>query len=87
MIYGLPESKNDIIQVYRLPEDDINSVVHVQRLGKTPSASSSFSNQPGSRSVCRPLKVELASNKDRDWVLRNDKMLNNSLQEWSSTYS
>ena len=42
---------------------------------KTPSASSSFFNQPGSQSVCRPLKVEHASNKDRDWVLQNAKML------------
>ena len=41
---------------------------------KTPSASSSSLNQPGSQSVCRPLKVELASNKDRDLVLKN-KML------------
>ena len=61
VIYGLPKSKNDIIHVRKLLEDDINSVVQVHRFRKTPSASSS-SNQPGSRSVCCPLKVELASN-------------------------
>ena len=75
VIYGLPESKNDIIHVRKLLEDDINSVVQVHRFRKTPSALSPSYNQPRTRSVCCPLKVELASNKDRDWVLRNNKML------------
>ena len=39
VIYGLPESKNDIIHVCKLLEDDINSVVQVHRFGKTPYAS------------------------------------------------
>ena len=63
VIYGLPKSKNDIYNVRKLLENDINSVIQVHRFGKT-SASSTFSNQPGSRSVCCPIKVELASNKE-----------------------
>ena len=59
VIYGLPESKNDIIHVRRLLEDDINSVVQVHRFGKTPSASSPSSDQPGPRSVSRSLKWNL----------------------------
>ena len=47
VIQGLPESKNDIIHVRRLLEDNMSSVVQVHRFGKTPSASSSSSNQPG----------------------------------------
>ncbi len=53
----------------------ILTVVQDHLVGKTPSASSSSSNQPGLLSVHRPLKVELASNKDRDWVLQNAKIL------------
>ena len=47
MIYGLPESnKSDVIKVRRLLEDKIQSVIHVQRLGKPTSAQIATGGQP-----------------------------------------
>ena len=88
VFYDLPESKNDINYVRRLLEDEMNSVAEVHRFGKTPSASLCSFNQPGSQTACHPLKVELASSKNRNWVLRNAKMLARAyyvLQKFLST--
>ncbi len=71
IIYGLPESKNDIGKVRKLLQDDVNSIVYARRLGKSSAASTPPSAQSGSSTSCRPLKVELCSNDDRDWILHN----------------
>ena len=74
IIFGLPESKNDISKVCKLLEENIQSVVHVQRIGKLTKAMkpASKSDHPTSS---RPVKVQLKSQEDKSWVLRNVKLL------------
>jgi hypothetical protein len=69
IIFGLPESSNDLTKVRRLLEDDIQSVVRIQRLGKF---SKPLRQQTGANvSIIRPLRVQLKQVEDRNWVLRN----------------
>lgn len=76
MIYGLPESnKSDVIKVRRLLEDDIQSVIHVQRLGKPASAQTATDGQPSRPPKPRPIRVELRSAEDKNWVLSNAALL------------
>ena len=65
MVFGLPESKLDMDNVSQLLNDNIHSIVHIQRIGKLPNSS----KNP------RPLRVELACKEDGIWVLRNAKSL------------
>ena len=70
IIFGLQESKNDINQVRRLLEDDIDSVIHIRRIGK--------SLKSGTKQAPRPIKVELKCAEDKNWVLHNSRMLINT---------
>ena len=70
IIFGQQESKNDINQVRRLLEDDIDSVIHVRRIGK--------SSNSGTKQAPRPIKVELKCVEDKNWVLHNSIMLINA---------
>ncbi len=75
MIFGLTETRNDLAKVRRLLNDDgVNSIVRVQRIGKSPKRSDPLAP------VSRPIKVELCSKEDCDWVLRNSKSLINKAQ-------
>ena len=70
IIFGPQESKTDINQVRRLLEDDIDSVVHVRRIGK--------SSKSGTKQTPRPIKVELIYVEDKNYVLHNSRMLINA---------
>ena len=70
MIFRLLESKNDLANILRLLEDDIQSVIHVHCLGKPPSAGQHTSGQ-----LSRPIKFQLKSAYDKNWVVRNAKEL------------
>ena len=70
MIFRLPESKNDLAKVRRLLEDDVQFVIKVHRLGKPPSAGQHTSGQ-----LSRPIKVQLKSANDKNWVVCNAKEL------------
>ena len=77
VMYGLQESNNDLAKVRGLHQvyDCADSVVRISRLGK-PVAGSDGAN---SKQKCRPLKVELWSQGDREFVLQQVKTICDSI--------
>ena len=74
IIFGLPESNNDLTKVRRLLEDDIQSVVRVQRIGKFSKPTQQVTDADKARkssSTIRPLRVQLKQVEDRYWVMQN----------------
>ena len=73
VIYGLEEVNNDLAKVRnRLKVCDCeDTVIHVIRFGK----SSSRPDEVNFKRTCRPLKVELWSRSDRDFVLQQAKTI------------
>ena len=84
VIYGLPELKNDIIHIRKLLEDNLSSKFivsekllphHLLLISLVCGRSTDSPLKMTTKMDDSPLKMKLAFNKDRDWVLRNAKML------------
>ena len=73
IVYGMPESKHDLTEVRKLLEDDddVDSIRKISRLGKPLFAAA----HTKSSMRIRPIKVELKSISDYEWVLRNARRL------------
>jgi hypothetical protein len=72
VIFGVPDTKNDVKRVYELLQCDDNDdyVIKISRIGKVGSEETTNATKR-----TRPIRVELKCRKDRDWVLENSKFL------------
>ena len=77
IIFGLPESRDDTYKVRKLlQDDDTQSIIRTYRLGKV-----STGHLAANSKVTRPLRVELKSIEDRNWVLQNSRWLVRTAKE------